>query len=75
VPYKPTGQPAGRPRKDGTPPKPKGAREPRKGIGDVIPGQDRPFELAPCCPVCHPDGWPGGWTGYGCEHGIWARRA
>lgn len=76
--YKPTGNPPGRPRSDGAPPQPKAKvakpAEPRKGIGEVIPGQDRPFMEAPACPTCHPDGWPAGWTGYGCEHGIWARR-
>ena len=35
---------------------------------------EMPFNEAPCCPTCNPDGWPAGVTGYGCPHGIWARR-
>jgi hypothetical protein len=72
--YKATGKPPGRPRKDGEPPKPKAAKQeiPRQLV--VTPGQERPYNLAPACPVCHPDGWPEDWTGYGCEHGIFARR-
>ncbi len=73
--YQATGKPAGRPRKDGTPPKP-AKQEPAKAHANVRqePAQHRPFSLAPCCPECHPSGWPEGWTGYGCPHGIWARR-
>jgi hypothetical protein len=78
VTYKPTGKPPGRPRKDGTPPKPKAEpkAEPKEAERQlvVVPGQERPYNVAPACPACHPDGWPEGWTGYGCQHGIWARR-
>ena len=35
---------------------------------------DIPFNEAPCCHICHPEGWPAGWSGFGCPHGIWARR-
>lgn len=79
--YKPTGKPPGRPRKDGEPAGsvPKHARDeapdaPGRHELHVVVGQYVPFEMGPCCPVCHPDGWPAGWTGYGCQHGIWARR-
>lgn len=72
--YQATGRPAGRPRKDGEPPKPrpKPAKDERKLV--VVPAEERPYTVAPCCLECHPDGWPAGWTGYGCPHGVWARR-
>src|SRR5262249_14648387 len=77
VAYKPTGNPPGRPRKDGEAPKPKPAKQApaaHENVRQDSPAQHRPFEAAPCCLKCHPDGWPEGWTAYGCEHGIWARR-
>lgn len=78
MPYKPTGQPPGRPRKDGLPaggfkpkpelPKPEIKAEAKR----VLPphGSPVPYRI---CFACYPDGWPHGATGLACEHGIWSR--
>ena len=88
MPYQPTGRPPGRPKaapKHAAPstdaplvlcPCGCGAftEAPLEAIRQDTTRSNVPFELAPCCPACNPDGWPEGFTGYGCEHGIWARR-
>ena len=86
MPYKATGAPPGRPKKTVEPEAPaEGLTLCPCGCGAYTANPiaatrfdttrtNIPFELAPCCSVCNPDGWPEGVTGYGCEHGIWARR-
>lgn len=75
MPYKPTGRPPGRP-KAITPADPENAPEPyRRAVQRVSKAEGwlgpQPAHL---CEDCYPDGWPEGYTGLGCPHGIWTRR-
>lgn len=69
MPYKATGRPAGRPRKDGSDPQPRPKPEPEPS-GPGPADKPGPFWI---CRECYPDGWPEGATGLSCQHGIWSR--
>ncbi len=83
MPYKPTGRPPGRPRKNPLPePKPVRQVEPVKThppMGAIrvpaagLEGTELKA-LGELCAECWPDGWPDMVTGLGCPHGTWARR-
>lgn len=71
--YKPTGNPPGRPRKDGTPAQPK----PPPEVGYPNMSLYRPWDTrneaafdGKLCEKCWPDGLPK-WTVVGCKHGTW----
>lgn len=89
MPYKPTGNPPGRPKTVKPVEAAKAAAQLvpcpcgcgaytssrlAQQVEQVTTRSEMPFSDSPSCPVCHPDGWPKGVTGYGCPHGTWARR-
>lgn len=77
MPYKPTGRPAGRPRKDGLPPQPRQQETPRETEHFPNAPRNRPWDTrdmsksGKLCEVCFPDGLGDRWHSVGCPHGVW----
>lgn len=78
-----TGRPPGRPRKDAQAapvvvhvdaPEVGPKRTPAKHVKPMPAGWLGPQPVG-ICTDCYPDGWPKGYSGVACGHGIWTRRA